>query len=244
MAYEVVLNSFQGPLDLLLHLIEKDKLDINDIPISEITSQYMQYIQKWNSINLDVASEFIMMAATLVEIKSKMLLPNQEVFEEECITEESDPRQELVERLIEYKRFKNISQFFKELESNEGKVIYKDPEYFHEIAKIKQELKIDSNLLFKSFKRILLRQDMLKNQENYHHIQSEIFTIEEKIEEVLKKIENVKQIKFSLLFHQCESNNELITIFLALLELIKMNKVLIKQQELFEDFYIINPFKI
>ncbi|MCR1898044.1 segregation/condensation protein A [Irregularibacter muris] len=241
MSYKIVLNSFQGPLDLLLHLIEKNKVDIYDIPIAEITFQYMQYINQWKSIDLEIASEFLIMAATLLEIKSKMLLPDNDEVEEQLMIEEVDPRQELMRRLIEYKKFKQLSLYLKEREKSEIKVIYKDPEYYPELEIRKPDVDLDMDVLFKTFQRLLIKKNMLSRaKEDFHQIKREVFTIEEKTKDILKYLEQDGQsLNFNTLLEQCESRNELITMFLAVLELMKMRIIVVKQQELFDEILII-----
>lgn len=238
MVYEITVDSFQGPLDLLLYLIEKDQVDIYDIPISQITDQYIRYIKDWNELNLDVASEFLVMAATLLEIKSKVLLPQKEEINDQII-EEEDPRQELIEKLIEYKKYKNISLYFKDKEKNEEKIIYKDPEYFREFEEINEKIDIDLNLLCRSFKDILIKQDFANNEnQRYHEIEIDTYTVQKKMEDIIYKMNQCNSIQFSILFQKCNSKNECIMVFLALLELIKLNKVIVNQNSLFEDFVI------
>ncbi|HHT51551.1 MAG TPA: segregation/condensation protein A [Eubacteriaceae bacterium] len=237
MVYQITIDSFQGPLDLLLHLIEKNKLDIYDIPISKITDQYMEYIKQWKELNLDVTSEFLVMASTLLEIKSRELLPKKNMAEEQ--EEEGDPRQELIEKLIEYRKYKNISQYLKNQENIERKVLYKDPEYFPEFEEINKKIDIELDLLCMAFKNILLKQDLLnKDVELFHEIELETYTVQEKMQTLLEQINQYKSINFSTLFTYCNSKNELITTFLAILELAKLKSIKIMQNSLFGDFII------
>lgn len=239
MSYKITLDSFQGPLDLLLHLIEKNRVDIYDIPISKITTQYMEYIEQWKALNLDIASEFLVMAATLLEIKSKVLLPKNQETEKQLMMEEADPRQELVEKLLEYKKYKKISLFFKDREQNEEKVVYKDPEYFPKLDEFKPKIDIEADMLYKAFKKVLLkRSEISRRKKTFHEIERDVYTIEEKMDELLYTVNNFHSVKFSSLFTTCHSRNEIITIFLAILELIKLKKVTVNQKHLFEDFYI------
>lgn len=241
MSYEITLDSFQGPIDLLLHLIEKNKVDIYDIPISEITNQYMEYIHQWNDLNLDIASEFLVMAATLLEIKSKLLLPNDKV-EDQLMMEEIDPRQELVKRLLEYKKYKKISLYLKKREEREEKIVYKDPEYFPQLNILQPNIQIKVDLLCKAYKKLLRKKFFLENKKKtFHGIERDIYTVDGKMKEVFTIVSQLGFVKFSILFKQCSSKDELITIFLAILELIKQKKVSIDQKNLFDDFYI---FKI
>lgn len=238
MSYEIAIDSFQGPFDLLLYLIEKDQVDIYDIPISQITDQYINHIKGWNELNLDVASDFLVMAATLLEIKSKVLLPQKTAIDDQGL-EEEDPRQELIEKLIEYKKYKNISLYFKDKEKNEEKVIYKDPEYFPEFAEINKKIDIDLNLLCKSFKNILIQQDISKSEnQKFHEVEIDEYTVQKKMEDILCHLDQYNCIQFSTLFQDCKSRNEFIMAFLALLELIKLNVVTVNQNSLFEDFNI------
>ena len=146
------LSSFEGPLDLLLHLISKNEIDIYDIPIVEITKQYLDYIYNLNDLDMEVASEFVVMASTLLEIKSKMLLP-VEVDENE---EEIDPREDLVARLIEYKAFKELTKELKESEKIYNSTVTKDPEYYSEIKEEYVVEDIDLTLLSKALRSILI----------------------------------------------------------------------------------------
>jgi segregation and condensation protein A len=140
MSIPVKLQAFEGPLDLLLHLIDKNKINIYDIPIVEITEQYLDYIKKMDTKDLEIMSEFLVMAATLINIKSKMLLPAPENEEEE----EADPRQELVERLLEYKMYKYISEELKDKQLDASRVLYKQPTIPQEIADYKEEINMRS----------------------------------------------------------------------------------------------------
>ena len=144
MGIPVKLEVFEGPLDLLLHLIDKNKGNIYDIPIVTITEQYMEYIESMNAKNLDVMSEFLVMAATLLNIKSKMLLPKIEVEEDE---EEEDPRQELVERLLEYKLYKYMSFELKDKQIDAARVLYRTPSIRYEINNLKEEEKTERLLI-------------------------------------------------------------------------------------------------
>ncbi|MEF9919166.1 MAG: segregation/condensation protein A, partial [Eubacterium sp.] len=140
MSYAVSLKKFEGPLDLLIHLIQKNKIDIYDIPIAEITEEYLKHITTWRDLDMEVASEFVVMAARLLEIKSGMLLPRVKTEEES----EEDLREKLVKQLIEYKVFKNISAFLERREQSERHAFYKDPEYIPEITE-DVEIEIDVN---------------------------------------------------------------------------------------------------
>ena len=161
MSIPVKLEAFEGPLDLLLHLIDKNKINIYDIPIVEITEQYLEYIKQMETKNLEIMSEFLLMAATLINIKSKMLLPEPESEDEEAV----DPRQELVDRLLEYKMYKYISEELKDKEQDASRVLFKPPTIPKEIAEYKEEIDVEELLsdltlarLHEIFKSIVKKQ--------------------------------------------------------------------------------------
>ncbi|MBS6342073.1 MAG: segregation/condensation protein A, partial [Eubacterium limosum] len=177
-SYEVSLEKFEGPLDLLIHLIQKNKIDIYDIPIAEITNQYLAPIEKWRELDMEVASEFVVMASKLLEIKSRMLLPRAKDEEED----EEDLKEKLVRQLIEYKIFKNISSYLEERECAELHAVYKDPEY---IPAINQDAEVEINPedIFKAYSNIFsLYSDEIEFKDFSQEIVREVFTVEEKIE--------------------------------------------------------------
>ncbi|MCI8372982.1 MAG: segregation/condensation protein A [Lachnospiraceae bacterium] len=244
MGIPVKLQAFEGPLDLLLHLIEKNKVNIYDIPIVEITEQYMAYIRQMEKEDLNIMSEFLVMAAQLLDIKAKMLLP-KEINEE---GEEEDPRQELVQQLLEYKMYKYMAYELKERQIDAVKSLYKRPTLPKEISEyeppvdLKQILQgTDLVRLYGVFKEIMRRQE-----DKLDPIRSRFGTIEKEevsLSEKLETIENYARLHktffFSELFKASKNKMEMIVTFLAVLELIKVGKVNTKQEHTFSDIVII-----
>ncbi len=229
------LSSFEGPLDLLLHLIHKNEIDIYDIPIIEITKQYLDYIYKYNDLDMEVASEFIVMASTLLEIKSKMLLP-VEVDENE---EEIDPREELVNRLIEYKAFEELTKQLKENEDIYNKSLTKDPEYFSEIKDEYVVKDIDVSLLAKALKNILVKHQLRVNEISDHQtIETDTFSVDDSILTISKILEQQNKVSFLSLFKNNHQKGYVIATFLAALELLKVNAVKLIQTDIYGDILL------
>lgn len=243
MGIPVKLEVFEGPLDLLLHLIEKNKVNIYDIPIALITDQYLEYIEAMESRDMDVMSEFLVMAATLVNIKSRMLLP-KEVLEEE---EEEDPRKELVERLLEYKMYKYISYELKDKQVDASKVMYKKPTIPEEVADYREEVDLGSllsdltlNKLQMIFNSVMKKQvdkiDPIRSR--FGRIEKEEVNQEEKMLYVQAYAKAHKKFSFRALLEEQCSKMELIVTFLCILELMKMGKLKIVQEAIFDDIFI------
>ncbi|WMJ88106.1 segregation and condensation protein A [Anaerocolumna sp. MB42-C2] len=243
MSISVKLDVFEGPLDLLLHLIDKNKVNIHDIPIAIITEQYMEYIRQMKTKNLDIMSEFLVMAATLINIKSKMLLPKDETKEEE----EEDPRQELVERLLEYKMYKYISLDLKDREMDAARILYKDATIPKEIEDFKEEIDPRSLLsdltlakLHKIFESVIKKQvdkiDPIRSK--FGKIEKEEINLTEKILDIQKYGLIHKSFSFRGLLMKQSGKMDIIVTFLGVLELIKIGQVRIKQDNLFEDIMI------
>lgn len=229
------LSSFEGPLDLLLHLINKNEIDIYDIPIVEITKQYLDYIYKFNDLDMEVASEFVVMASTLLEIKSKMLLP-VEIDEND---EEIDPREELVNRLIEYKAFKELTKNLKESEQVYNKSLTKDPEYFSEIKDEYVVKDIDISLLAKALRNILVKHQLRVNEISDHQtIETDTFSVDDSILTISKILETENKISFLSLFKYNHKKGYIIATFLATLELLKINAVKLTQSEVYGDILL------
>lgn len=244
MGIPVKLDSFEGPLDLLLHLIDKNKINIYDIPIAMITGQYLEYINQMEEKDLDIMSEFLVMAATLIYIKSKMLLP-KEVKQDDG--EEIDPRAELVERLLEYKLYKYISYELKDKEVDAAKVIYKEatiPKDIEEYKEVIDPASLLSDLTLAKLHQIF--QSILKRQEDkvdpirskFGRIEKEEVNLSEKMYEIQKYGYLHKKFNFRSLFHVDSSKVEVIVTFLSLLELMKIGQVSIVQEEIFDDILI------
>lgn len=243
MAIPVKLPIFEGPLDLLLHLIDKNKIDIYDIPIVEITDQYMEYIRQMQEKDLDVMSEFMVMAATLLDIKCKMLLP-KEVNEE---GEEEDPRAELVQQLLEYKMYKNLSYELRDRMEDAEKILYKDPTIPGEILSYREpadpkELLKDVTLekLHSIYKSILRRQEdkMDPIRSKFGRIEQEEVNLPEKMDYVEEYARTHKRFSFRQLLEKQCSRTQIVVTFLAILELMKTGKIVIHQEHLFDDIEI------
>lgn len=243
MGIPVKLEVFEGPLDLLLHLIDKNKVNIYDIPIVTITEQYMEYIDAMNARNLDVMSEFLVMAATLLNIKSRMLLPK----DKEDVEETEDPRQELVERLLEYKLYKYMSFELKDKQLDAARVLFREPSIPKEITHVKEEVdlgKLLSDLtlakLHNVFDSIMKRQveklDPIRSK--FGDIKKEEFSLEDKMEYIEAYGRRHKTFSFRSLMETQYTKMELIVTFLGVLELIKVGSLHILQEEVFDDIRI------
>jgi segregation and condensation protein A len=234
--YKVKLDVFEGPLDLLLYLIKRDEVDIYQISIERITKQYLEYIEAFQLLNIDLAGEFIVMAANLLYIKSRTLLPvDQQMAEEDA--EEDDPRWELIRQLIEYKKFKEAAGRLRDLESVQENLYARVP--------VLPELPVDENLLveevgifdlIRAFQRVLKRRTPV--QENLREIFAENFTVADKIEHVLRLIENGTSLRFEEMFPEQASRSEVVVTFLALLELIRMKQLRVRQDGQFGEIWI------
>lgn len=240
---EFKINEFEGPLDLLLHLIDKNKFNIFDIPIVEITEQYLEYVNMMEESNLDIMSEFLVMAATLISIKAKMLLPKEEEEEED----EDDPRAELVRRLLEYKMYKYASYELKDMELDAEKTYYKEATIPKEILDYKEEidpaevvngvtLAMLSEIFSQVIKRTVDRIDPIRSK--FGTIEKEEVRIEDKMEEIRSGIKGLKGINFRTLLEIQASRINVIVTFLAILELMKVGDIIIRQNDLFGDIII------
>lgn len=240
----VKLQVFEGPLDLLLHLIDKNKIDIYDIPIVEITNQYMEYIKAMEKEDLNVMSEFLVMAATLLDIKCKMLLP-KEVNED---GEEEDPRQELVEQLLEYKMYKYMSYELKDRELESERVMYKTPTIPREVMEYEQPVNLDEllgNLTLQKLNHIF--KDVMKRQvdkidpvrSKFGKIEKEEVTVSDKLVFVTDYAREHKKFSFRTLLTKQSTKTQIVVTFLALLQLMKEGVLYIEPQEQpFDDIRI------
>ena len=233
--YAIKTEGFEGPLDLLCHLIDINKMDIYDINISEITDQYIQYLNNMEKLNLEIASEFLVMASTLLYIKSKKLLPKQEEQEEE-ITEE-----ELIQRIIEYKKFKEISKKLKENYIEYSKRIFKKPQEI-ELPKKKLEKSYDKEIIPQTYKNIINKnaQKINKNAKNIEKIAIvENYTVASKVKEMIRVLIKQRRFVFNKMFSIKQHNKqEVVTAFSGLLELSRRNKVQTNQEELLGDIEV------
>ncbi|NLJ77806.1 MAG: segregation/condensation protein A [Tissierellia bacterium] len=241
MDYNIILESFEGPMDLLMHLIDQAEIDIYDININEITEQYIEHITKMDEMDLEVTGEFLLMAATLLEIKSKMLLP-QEVADDTGSSsdiDDIDPRLELVRKLIEYRRYKHASKTLKRLEEDQYKVHFKPQEDLSYYLDQKEDLEeMDLDKLVSAFNNILIKARLVEESIYMDEIIRERYTLEECMQRIKDLLQERGTIKFSNLFTEDPDRTEIIVIFLSLLELIRINTVTVKQESDFSDILI------
>lgn len=225
------LDAFEGPLDLLLHLIKKEEVDIWNIPIARITEQYLEYLQIMKELNINVAGEWLMMAATLIYIKSRMLVP-QEKKEEPGADEADDPRNELVYQLLEHQKFKNAAEMLYTREEVENAVWNKPPEEILEDgAEVVAVTLFD---LLKAFHEVVRRfEDQRVMQVAQEHV-----TIEQKIDEIRQRFLVHDKLVFSSFFREARSKRHLIVTFLALLELVRLREIWLFQKKAFEEIQI------
>ena len=233
--YAIKIDNFEGPLDLLCHLIDKNKMSINDINLTEITDQYVEYINKMEEMNLEVTSEFIIMASTLIYLKSKSLLP-KEVDDEEEISEE-----ELLRRIVEYKRYKEITKTLREMYDKNAVRFYKAPDEI-KLQKQKLERNYDKQEIIDSYANIIRinKEKVNENADNIEKIAiTDKYTVASKVKEILKQLVNKPKFVFNKVFslQRCEKE-ELVTAFSGLLELSRRNKVITEQEKLFGDISV------
>ncbi len=243
MAIQVKLEAFEGPLDLLLHLIEKNKIDIYDIPIVEITAQYLEYVRAMQQDDMDLASEFMVMAATLIDIKCRMLLPKEEPEDEEA----GDPREELVRRLLDYKKYKFMSQILRDQMEETGNVLTRKQELPKEVLKYRPPVDMDELLenvslqgLFGIYEEILNRFNDRYDERHreYRQIEKEKLSIGDSMMKVQKRVIRERRVTFRSLIEKQTSREGVIVTFLAILELIHFNKISVVQPESFGEILI------
>ncbi len=228
-AYQLKLAVFEGPFDLLLYLIKKNQIDIYDIPIAQITAEYLNYIEMMRKFNLDVASEFIVIAVTLMYIKAKMLLPKDEIIE----GQEEDPRTDLVKHLLEYSAFKEISEKMRLYETKKREIF----ERLHpiSISKEDKELSLDIYALIKAMDSVIER----VKERKLFVIASESIKVKDRIIELVNELKNSGQLSFFKLCNRNLNKPFIIALFLAILELLKLKIITVKQDKLFDDINII-----
>lgn len=235
MSYKIKLEIFEGPLDLLLYLVKKDHLNIYDIPIAKVTEQYFQYLNLMQLLDLNIAGEFLVMAATLMQIKSKMLLPVQKQDEQE---EEGDPREELVKRLLEYEKFKEIAETLRQRETSQQEIFRRPKAQTHKTAPLdNKEVYFEASIfdLINAFSCAL--KDLPR--EVFYEVIKDEFTIEEKAHHILHLLLERPALSISELFGGAKNKIEIIVIFLAVLELIRVKEVICRQLGLFDDIQIL-----
>ncbi len=233
MQYKVTIDNFDGPLDLLLHLIKEQDIDIYDIKIEEITKQYLDYIKKMKDLNLSVASEYLVMASELIEMKSKMLLPKKEKQEDEY---EEDPREVLIKRLLAYKKYKEVTSEFKNLELTRKSVFTKEPDNLSRYAKeedINEDLGVDD--LINAFNILMMKKELDKP------LATKITKKELSVSEKVKKIKDILKVKKKMNFEEVfevQSKEEVIISFLSILEMVKKKEILLTQEGNFKSIII------
>jgi len=238
--YTIKLPEFEGPLDLLLYLIKKEEIDIYNIPIASITQQYLEYIDLMQELDLEVAGEFILMAATLIQIKVRMLLPKHEMEEEEG--EEEDPRAELVRQILEYKRFKEVAESLQEFELRQRR-LFERPNSDWERQHFRDEKVDDAELLkdvsmfdlLTAFKYVLEHMPKITT----HEVTAGGATIEERVEYLRELMQKNERVMFRDLMAEIRERVTLIVTFLAMLELIRTHQIVVKQNKTFGEIWIL-----
>lgn len=240
-SYTIKLAEFEGPFDLLLFFIERDELDINDIPIANITNDFLNYIREMEKLNIDLASEFIVVAATLCRIKAKMLLPRKQVDE---AGNEIDPREELINRLIEYKRYKGVLEEMREMEKARAEKMGRG-NATRELRQIAEKALVDEELqsvtlfkLLRTFERMLKKYEDRTATRTVHRIMRWEYTIKDQQNYIFKKLESDVKLNFEHLFAGLENRIHAIVTFLALLELLNTEQLYISTREGTNNFWL------
>lgn len=235
--YCVSLDNFKGPLDLLLHLLEKNKMDIYDIPIAEITKQYLAYLNAAEEMNLEIASDFLLMAATLVSIKAKMLLPKPISLPEE----EVDPREELTKRLLEYKFYKEVSLELKDCAEKAAEHGFREidvDELGKSFSTENPVANISLEQLWQAFDKVLRHIEEDKPQLILTH---DSYEVDAMMDMLIDLLDTQGAVEFAALFGPLDSKRKVIAVFLALLELYKMGHILVRQDDNFGSLWLIKP---
>lgn len=240
-SYKIKIAQFEGPFDLLLFFIERDELDIHDIPIAQITNDFLEYIRQLESLDIDVASEFIVVAATLMRIKARMLLPRKEVDEH---GNEIDPREELVQKLLEYKAYKEVQDQFREMEEAQSKKVPRGYSA-HELSGIGEWALEDAELesltlfkLMKAFQNVLQRFEDEKHRKAIHKIIKFNYEIPDERKSLRALLIINKKCGFETVFHGCENRIHAIVRFLAILEMLNQQRLHLMQGEGMNNFWI------
>ena len=227
-----IINDFEGPLDLLLHLIKSSKMSIYDIKIEEITKQYVDFINKMKDMNLDVASEYLVMASELIELKSKMLLPKKEDEEEE-----EDPREELVNRLLEYQKYKDMIDTFRNLESDRKEIYTKDPINYKELSDtyIENDGSVSVDDLVKALSKFLIRKEAEKPIST--KITKKEISVTDRTRDIRNILNKKKKVSFFDLF-EIKTKEYVVVTFLSILEMAKLGEINIIQENNFNNIVI------
>ena len=238
----VKLDSFSGPLDLLYHLIEKNEIDIYDIPIAALTDQYIEFISREENRNMDGMSEFVLMAATLIEIKSRMLLPKPAENEDEA-----DPREELVQKLLEYKRFKGITETLAMKGEEASRTLFRERDPIIDELMKAVEPDVEESLngltmddLYRAFRDVMIRREKKADRvrSGFSSVKRDSFTVDEKITALKGALRRSGSVKFYDMFGEDSSREEILVTFLALLELIRRHNVSVSQEDAFGEIMI------
>ncbi len=234
MKYTVTIDKFEGPLDLLLHLIKQSDIDICDISILEITEQYMSYINAMEEMNLNIASEYLIMAAELIEMKSNMLLPKPKTSEDEY---EEDPREKLIKRLLEYQQYKDITNEFKELELSRKEMFTKDPSDLNEFKIVNLDVENEGNVddLMLAFQKFLERKELEKPLNT--KITTKEYSVKVRSDEIRNVLKEKKKIFFDDLFVEFNKNYVVVT-FLSILDLARKHELKIEQENNFAKIFL------
>lgn len=231
--YKVQLEVFEGPLDLLLYLIRKNEVDIYDIPIGEITKQYLDYLDLMKMLDLNIAGDFIVMASTLMMIKSRMLLPVDDRPEEE-VEEEDDPRWDLVRQLVEYKKFKDAAGYLEELEHLQENVFAREGENLE--LGVQPDLNMAEVGIFDLITS--LNQALARVKDQPGEILAERYTVAEKVDLIMDLTQAGRKVSVTSLFHNMKTRQEMVCTFLAMLELIKLNELTVAQDNHFGEIQV------
>lgn len=235
MTYTIKLPVFEGPFDLLLHLIRVNEMDIHDIRIAEITRQYLDYIEMMRELDLELAGEFLVMAATLIRIKARMLLPvNVESDEQEEEIDEILSARELVRQLVEYRKFKEAAHELRQREEHAARLVFRNNPTVQIVTEEKEELSVDIALLYKAFSRVLRFVD----NPTYNPHMNEKFSVEDKINYLQDLVSDKKEVDLESVFRRCFNRDEVIVTFLAMLELCRMKRLVIQQEGSFEKITV------
>ncbi|WP_307338968.1 segregation and condensation protein A [Caldalkalibacillus uzonensis] len=239
---QIKLDSFEGPLDLLLHLIDKAEVDIYDISVSEITDQYVAYIHQMQQLELEIASEFLVMAATLLAIKSKMLLPKKEEYTFQPmldmeLEEEYDPREELIQRLVQYKKYKQLAALLREEEAKRSQIYTRPAE---DLTAFVDRDDVNPVANVSLFDLVDALQEVLKKKEEepLSKVERDEISVSERMKEIKDRLVREREITFNQLFQGKRSKTQIVVTFLALLELMKKKEVICRQDRLFAEIKI------
>ena len=233
--YKVKLEIFEGPLDLLLYLIKRDELDIYDISLERITKQYLEYLQAFKELNIDVAGEFVVMAANLIYLKSRSLLPVDQQPPEEDV-EEDDPRWDLIRQLIEYKKFKEAAAQLQVRQLEQERIFIREPNGVDPIAAAPLRLgEVGVFQLINAFQAVIKR---VEAREDLREIFGEHYTVSDKIEWILERMSDGVPLRFSELFARMASRVEIVVTFLALLELVRLRQINATQENPFDEIQL------